>query len=144
MLFVEQALLLSSLLSATLHAVSRRRGRVGGQVFLLPGKLIHAPWGRAGLASEAAEGVELSGGEDAPDAEFRQRAQARDGGLRRAQLAHAVFDDAFVRVGGIDGFVERAAGLPETRAEKASLRLSLAPDGDDLRALFGRQIQGAE
>jgi len=145
-LFARLALrLLLQLLFATFDVVSEACGRIAGQVASLPGKLIPARAAGAGLALlEAAEGVELFGREDAPDSEFRERAQAHDGGLCCADLAHAFFDDALVGVGGIDGFIERAAGFAETRAKQAALRFGLKPDRGDPLTLFGCQIQDTE
>jgi hypothetical protein len=67
---VRQALLLLLLLLLTppLHTVFEACRGIAGRFVLLQGTLIHALAARAGLALETAEGVELFGRENAPDA----------------------------------------------------------------------------
>ena len=83
----------------------------------------------------------MLGREDTADFQFGQGAQVHDGGQCRADFASALFDDAFLKVVGIDRFVERAAGFSETPAEEPDFRLGLAANCFDLCALFGRQAQ---
>ena len=99
----------------------------------------------AGAARGSAESAELLGGQDAADAQFRHGAQC---GRRRPALrplrARAARRAASIGVVGVDGLVERAAGLVQALARGAAIRLVLPPNVANLPDLFGRQVKTPE
>ncbi len=94
--------------------------------------------------AEVAEGLQLLGGEDAADAKLGLRAEADERGLRLRQVAGAVFDERFVRLVGVDSFVEGAAGRVQSAREGAQLLIALAANLAQACELIRREVEPHE